>query len=218
MPWQMYTNCIRPYERAPHLLIGTPARLVGQRKKIAEHMDSGVSDAMLICSRDGLRFKRWQEAFIRPETDFESWTDRNTYPAWGMLQTSPEEISLYWCEHNGYPSLRLRRGTIRTDGFVSVHAGCRVGEALTRPITFTGAGLTVNYTTSAAGSIRFELCAPDGAPIPGLTLKDSEILFGNEIEHTVSWQGKTDLQRHADKPLRLRIRLQDADLYSLRFS
>lgn len=210
----MYTNCIRPYERAPHLLIGTPARLITSRKKIPHHMDSGISDTLLICSRDGIYFKRWLEAFIRPGTDPESWTDRNIYTAWGMLQTSPEELSLYWCEQNGYPSLRMRRGTLRTDGFVSIHADAEPGEFLTRPFTFSGSRLTVNYCTSAGGTIMFELCHPDGTPIPGHSLADSEDLYGNEIAHTLHWNRSPDVSHLQGTPLRLRVRLQDADLYS----
>ena len=41
-------------------------------------------------------------------------------PAIGMLQLSDDEISLYWMEHyhQDEPS-RLRRGTVRLDGFAS---------------------------------------------------------------------------------------------------
>lgn len=213
----MYTNCIRPYGRAPHLLIGTPARIIGSRKKVADHPDSGISDTMLICSRDGIYFKRWLEGFIRPGLDPESWTDRNIYTAWGMLQTTPDELSLYWCEQNGYPSLRMRRGTLRTDGFVSIHAGVEPGEFLSRPFTFSGARLDVNYWTSAGGTLLFELCYPDGSPVQGYSFADCEDLYGNEIHHSVMWNSSADVRHLQGQPLRLRVRLQDADLYSLRF-
>ncbi len=96
-------------------------------------------------SRDGITFERWEEGFIRPGFDIECWTGRNNYPAWGMVQTSPEEISLYWTEHYRFKTNRLRRGTVRTDGFVSVHAGAKaVGEILTRPLKFSGNHMVVN--------------------------------------------------------------------------
>ncbi len=214
----MYTNGIRPYFRAPHIYIGLPARFVPSRTKIPEHGTPGISDALLMSSRDGYRFERWNEAFIRPGPEPEVWTDRNNYPALGMVQTSPEEISLYWTEHYRHPTMRLRRGTIRTDGFVSLHSGGEVGEVLTRPLVFTGDQLVVNYQTSAIGWLRFELCEEDGSPIDGFSLVESEQLFGNEIAHTVMWAGDPDVSELAGRPVRLRVRMQDADLYSIRFA
>jgi hypothetical protein len=213
----MYTNCIRPYARAPHLYIGTPARFVTYRTRIEGHSDHGVSDAILMSSRDGTRFERWEQGFIRPGTDPEVWTDRNNYPAWGMVQTSPEELSLYWCEHNGHPGVCLRRGTLRTDGFVSLSAGADVGEMLSRPLRFSGRTLEVNYATSAIGTLRFELCDETGRPFEGFALADSEVVYGNAIAHTVTWRGAiADVGALAGRPVRLRVRLHDADLYSLR--
>jgi hypothetical protein len=103
------------------------------------------------------------------------------------------------------------------DGFVSVHSGGTPGKMLTRPLVFSGNRLSVNYATSAAGSLRFEMCEANGKPIEGFSLEDSEILFGNEIEHTVNWKGNSDLKQLSGKPVCLRVRLHDADLYSVRF-
>ena len=213
----MYTNGIQPYFRAPHIYIGLPARFVPNRTKHPEHPSPGVSDAVLISSRDGLRFERWEEAFIRPAPEPEVWTDRNNYPAWGMIETASGEISVYWTEHYRHPTMRLRRGTIRTDGFVSMQAGGHPGEFITRPLIFSGGRLVVNYATDAIGWIRFELCMPDGTPIDGFTLADSEALFGNEIAHTVAWGDGTELTELAGQPVRLRVRMENADLYSIRF-
>lgn len=214
---EMYTNGIRPYFRAPHIYIGTPARLVPYRKKLESHPHASVSDAMLMTSRDGKVFDRWEEGFIRPGTDPKVWTDRNNYPAWGMVQSAPDEISLYWTEHYRYPTMRIRRGTIRTDGFVSVRAdGDDLGEMLTRPFTFTGNKLVVNYATSAVGMIRFELCDVHGNAIDGFELHNN-MVFGNEIEHPVHWHNDRDLGELAGTPVRLRVQMHDADLYSIRF-
>jgi len=214
----LYTNAVAPYFRAPHLYLGFPCRFVPSRKKVPSHQEDGINDGVLMSSRDGLHFERWIEAFLRPSLDEKTWTDRNNYIAWGPAPTSPEEISLYWTEHYRYPDYYLRRGTIRTDGFASVHAGAQGGEMLTRPMTFTGKRLLVNHETSAAGSLRFELCDEKGEAYPGFAMADSEILFGNEIEHEVKWEGGSDVNALAGKPVRLRVRLKDGDLYSIRFA
>ena len=134
-----------------------------------------------------------------------------------MIPTSETEISLYWVEHYRHDTCRLRRGTIRTDGFVSIHAGAAGGEVLTRPLVFAGSRLLVNYSTSAIGWLRFELCDEAGQPVEGFAMGDSEVLFGDEIEHPVSW-GEGDVGALAGRPVRLRVRLKDADLYSFRFA
>jgi hypothetical protein len=138
--------------------------------------------------------------------------------AWGLVPASPEEISLYWTEHYSFDTCRLRRGTIRTDGFASIHGGAESGEAITRPFIFAGNRLVVNYATSAAGSIHFELQDEAGRPLPGFEMSASEDLFGDEIAHEVRWGSGTDVGSLKGKTIRLRIRLRDADLYSFRFA
>jgi len=216
-PEHLYTNATTAYSRAPQIYLSFPKRFLPDRVKDPKHPDRGLSDGLLMSSRDGVHWDRWPEAFLRPGLDPKNWTDRNMMIAWGLVATSPEEISLYWTEHYSFESCRLRRGTIRTDGFASVRAGAAGGEILTRPFTSSGKRLVVNYSTSAAGSIRFELRDAEGRPLPGFDMAKSELLFGDEIAHEVQWKPSADLATLVGKPVRLRIRLQDADLFSIRF-
>ena len=48
-------------------------------------------------------------------------------------------------------------------------------------------------------------------------MADSEKLYGNEIAHEVKWRDGSDVSSLAGKPVRLRVRLKDADLYSFQF-
>ncbi|MFN2351026.1 MAG: hypothetical protein ABR497_03675 [Kiritimatiellia bacterium] len=132
----LYTNGIHPYEGAPHILIGFPNRIVQHRIKVPGE-PAGVNDVILMSSRDGVLFERWNEGFIRPGPGDENWTNRSYYPTANTVQTSHEELSLYWTEHNHLPTMRLRRGTLRVDGFVSINAGEQAGEMLTRPLIFS---------------------------------------------------------------------------------
>jgi hypothetical protein len=144
-PEHLYTNAITPYVRAPHLFVGFPKRFVPSRRSpINPH--PGISDGVFMSSRDGLRFERWREAFIRPGPQPERWFSRNNMTAWGLLVTKnqvpgmPDELSLYSTEN--YASLdscvRLRRYTLRLDGFVSAHAPMAGGELVTKPLLFRG--------------------------------------------------------------------------------
>ena len=54
--------------------------------------------------------------------------------------------------------------------------------------------------------------------VAGFGLADCPEIYGNEVERAVTWKGDGDLSRLAGQPVRLRIRLKDADLYALRFA
>ncbi len=220
----LYTNQITPYARAPHIYFGFPKRFVPSRR-IPQHSINGVSDGVFMTSRDGRNFNRWTEALVRPGLQKERWVNRNNMTAWGILSTkssipgTPDELSIYSTE--GYysgDSCQIRRFTSRLDGFVSVQAPGKGGEMLTKPIVFDGKQLLINFSTSAAGSVRVEIQDEKGKPIPGFTLADTTTIFGDSIEQVVSWKGGADLAKLSGKPVRLRFVMKDADLYSIRFN
>lgn len=212
----LYTNAIQSYPLAPHLYIGFPARFIRDRRLVADA--SGISDGLFMSSRDGTHFHRWVTPIVRPDIDPEVWTTRNNYPAAGLHMTSPTMMSLYWSEHYRHPTNRLRRGTLRTDGFTCLcETGAAVGEVLTRPFTFSGSNLVVNYSTSVVGSIRFGLCDEQGHDIPGFRMEDSEVLYGNAINQTVRWAGNARVDALAGRPVRLRVRMFDAEWYAFQF-
>jgi len=113
---------------------------------------------------------------------------------------------------------RLRRFTIRVDGFVSANAPLSGGEVITRPLTFTGKRLFINYATGAAGSVRVEIQDASGQAIPGYSLQESEELFGDSLEQPVLWKQGANVSGLEGQAVRLRFVLADADLYSFRFS
>ena len=214
---ELYTNAIVPYFRAPHIYLGFAKRILPARKAVQEHPLSGVSDGVFMSSRDGVRFRRPLEAFLRPGRDRKNWTERNNAIAVGVVPTAADELSLYWIENYRHPSCRLRRGTLRLDGFVSAHAGYQGGELLTHPLRFKGSKLVLNYATSAAGSIRVELQEANGTVIPGYALEQSPELYGDQIGRVFGWQKGSDVSSLVGRLVRLRFVMRDADLYSLRF-
>jgi hypothetical protein len=222
-PEHLYTNAITPYPRAPHIFMGFPGRFLPSRKKLPEHPYPGVSDAVFMTSRDGLNWHRWLEAFVRPGLQRERWWQRNNYTAWGMLTTKaqieglPDELSFYLNEHYYLDGNRLRRFSLRMEGFVSVYAPYSGGEMVTHPLIFRGGELVINYSTSAAGSIRVEVMDENGKPLPELALDDCPEIYGDEIEKKVEWKTRSDLSHLSDKTIRLKFALRDADLYSIRF-
>ena len=196
-----------------------------KRSAVSNREGMAVTDGLFMSSRDGLTFHRWSEAFIRPGLrGADNWVYGDNYQTWGLLETkaaiadAPDEMSLYATEgywvHKGD---RLRRFTIRKDGFVSMHAAFAGGQFTTKPITFQGNRLSLNFSTSAAGTIRVEIRQADGKPIDGFALSDSSEVFGDDLQRTVTWKHGSDMSRLAGKPVRLRFTLSDADLYSFQF-
>lgn len=168
-------------------------------------------------SRDCVNWHRYLDAWIRPGLDELNWTDRNNYPVWGIVRTSPQEWSMYVNEHYRHPGVpvRLRRLSIRPYGFVSIRAGHAGGEMLTRPLALGGSSLSINYSTSAAGCIRVGVLREDGTTIPGYTEDDMEDYYGDDLDARIRWNAG-DLGPLTAHPLRLRFRLRDADIFAIR--
>jgi hypothetical protein len=76
----------------------------------------------------------------------------------------------------------------------------------------------VNGAAKPGGHLQVELQDDGGRPIKGFSLSDCDAFCGDEIEHTVTWNGKSDLGDLAGQTLRLRIVLKDADLFSIQFA
>ena len=215
---QLYTNTARPCPGAEHIYIAFPNRYVQERIKNPDHPYPGVNDALFMSSRDGTHWHRFPEAWVRPGPDELNWTERNNYPAWGIVHTSPTEWSLYISEHYRHAGIfpRLRRLAVRPHGFVSVHASFTGGEMVTKPVTFGGRELRLNYSTSAAGSVRVEVQDEGRQPLPGLALEDMDPIFGDELDAIVQWKNGKDPGSFAGRPVRLRFELKDADLFAFR--
>ncbi|MEO6738932.1 MAG: hypothetical protein ABIP20_01685, partial [Chthoniobacteraceae bacterium] len=77
--------------------------------------------------------------------------------------------------------------------------------------------LALNFSSSAAGSIRVEIQDADGKPLSGFALDDCEETFGDSIERVVAWKNGADVSSLSGRPVRLRFVLKDADLFALRF-
>ncbi len=103
------------------------------------------------------------------------------------------------------------------DGFVAAHAKLSGGELLTKKLIFSGSALQLNFSTSAAGSVRVEIQGADGRAIEGFALDDCQEIYGDALAREVCWKGDSDLSSLAGKPLRLRFALSDADLFAFQF-
>jgi hypothetical protein len=194
------------------------------KRNVVEHPINGISDGILITSRDGVNFTRWGEALIRPGLQDSRWISRNNITSWGIVETPSmlnkdiQNLSIYSSE--GYYEgdyNQLRRFTTRIDGFVSINSPLEIGEFTTKPLTFKGSRLSLNMSTSAAGLIKIEIQSSEGEPLTGFRLENCDPIYGDSINRIVRWNNESEIGELAGKSIKLRIVMKDADIYSLKF-
>jgi hypothetical protein len=227
-PEHFYTSGTHPYFRAPQIYIALAKRFFPtkaalppkQAKTLVANPNYRVasSDSIFMTTRGGNHYDRtFMEAFIRLGPSLEDWVARDNTPALGVVPANAREMFIYRLSHYAQPSSHMARYSLRTDGFVSVNAPYRGGELVTKPFTFSGSKLEINFETSAAGGVQVEIQDENGSPIPGFTLTDCPEMIGDDIDRVISWVGGTDVSRLAGKVVHLHFVMKDADLYSLRF-
>jgi hypothetical protein len=191
---------------------------------------TALTESLFMASHNGVNFKRWNEAFLRPGIERNgTWSYGQQYIGWSILETksclegAPDELSIYANEGlwTG-KGTGLRRYTLRLDGFVSVNAPMSGGGFITKPILFDGKELSINFSTSAYGSVRVEIEDMQGKPIPGFAFEDCPPIFGDAIDRPVYWKNKRDADSSdvgslAGKAVRLKFEIKDGDLYSFHF-
>lgn len=233
----MYTNQVIPYERAPHILIGFPTRYCERkewtpcfdqlpgaaiRQEIiqsakAENREAfTVTSCLFMSSRDTLHWYRWREAFMAPGYEEEyNWVYGDGYPAYNLIDTGEGVYSMYsidWHRAYGKPK-PLNRWEIRKDGFACYSAGADEKVLVTKPLVFEGSRLHLNFSGSAFGYIYVDLLDEDGNPISG----ESFEVFGDTIDREVFFADGSDFAPFAGKPVRIRFRMSDVKLYSMKF-
>jgi len=229
--YQMYASCIVPYYRAPHIYMGMPTRYVARhewndsfdklpRAEERRHRGRGTSitDAFFMSSRDGKKWTRSNEAIFTPGPEQPAnWIYGDCYPCVGMIETPSEVpgadpvLSLYCREnHEDQPDL-LYRYELRVDGFAAKKATLDPQKLVTKPFTFDGSELEINFATSALGYIKFTLRAEDGTAI-----HTSEV-FGDKIDRIVGFEDGS-VADFAGKTVVLEAEMSDASLYSFKFN
>ena len=240
--YALYTNAIEPYFREPSIFVGFPSRYV-QRKSwtpnydrlpSAEkrrwrmgigHSNGGhpryglvLTDCVFIFSRDGQRFFREDEAFMRPGPENpDNWVYGDCYPARTLVRTpSPvggdDELSIFTFDrHWSGQASNLNRYRLRQDGFVSRRATYAGQKVVTRPLVFAGSEMLVNFSTSARGRMFVTVKDETGRSISSVEM------FGDKVDRPVDFASGGKVADFAGRPVVVEFDMSDADLYSFRF-
>ena len=233
----LYTSLVQPYYRAPQILIGFPTRYIERKTwtkcydelcgkehrqkkmKIFEPREGlAITDCIFMASHHGWKFKKYDEAFMRPDEKQESgWVYGSCYPARGIVETPSDlegadpEMSIFaGMNHLDRKPTRFYRYSLRCDGFVSHHAGAVEKMLVTKPFVYDGKDMFANIATSARGYMYFTLKSNDGEVI------ESCEMFGNSIDKKIGFEDGA-VEKLSGKEVVLEVRMLDADIYAIRF-
>jgi hypothetical protein len=204
----------------------------------------GTTDLQLVTSRDHGR--TWARVANRQTwlTHGEEQDDFDRMAYRGFPVEVGDETWFYYfaadgdhlCFHNveGQPTYyrdRVRDGglalaTIRRDGYVSLRAGTTAETLVTKPLIFAGNRLLLNADCQS-GAIHVEVV--DAAPkpltdffgdpaIPELAFDRCQALEKSGVAQEAHWANGASLAARAGKPVRLRFRIRNADLYGFQFA
>jgi hypothetical protein len=101
---------------------------------------------------------------------------------------------------------------LRRDGFASMGAGDKERTLLTRPVTFRGKHLFVNFAAKD-GELRADVLDKDRQIIPGLTRDNCVPVRGDSTRVVVTWR-EADVGRLAGQAVQFRFHLRNVELYA----
>lgn len=234
MDYPLYTNNVALYDRAP-ICVGFPVRYCERpewtanieqmagystKKYATERIEPRTgrvsTDCIFMCSRDGSTFHRYNEAFLTPGYEQEhNWIYGDCYLAYSMIDTGRESYSLYTIDRHfsfGYAK-PLNRYEIRKDGFACAAAGGEEAALVTKPLLYEGGEMHLNFSTSAWGYLYVSVLDENGNALSG----ESVEVFGDTLDRRVVFSDGFGLSNCAGKPVRLRFRMRDAKLFSMKF-
>ena len=239
--YPLYTNCISAYPYDNRYYIGFPTRYVERKEwnanydrlcgkeerkeKCAVNKRYGlaVTDCVFMSSRDNKSWYRFDEATVTPGAEVPSnWIYGNCYPACGGVLESPSrfegepnELSIYirsrvW---NDSKTAEIVRYTYRMDGFASYKAPYDTKILRTKPFTFEGGTLSLNFRTSARGSIYVTVLDELGIPLEGYSSCE---IFGDSVNRIIDFS--KPLGELQGKKIRLDFKMSDCEIYSFNLS
>lgn len=213
-----YNNGVIKYPWAHHAYFMRPS---------AFHHPSDTLEIHLATSRDGIIWRRpggsssW--IGLGPAGSFDS---HQLYITSGIVRVGDE----LWVYYTGFQAGHRRvlikeshyvgkvgRAVLRLDGFVSARGGSQPATLTTKPLRVVGRSLVLNYDAGATGDVRVELRDRNNQPIPGFTLDECKPLLDSQVHGVVSWKEGSGMPGFTTKPLRLHLRIRNADVYAFEF-
>ncbi len=185
------------------------------------HVHTDRCDVQLAFSRNAKHWERPnREAFLYCSDEKGAYDYGNLDPVADPIPMG-DDLWIYYggrsLEHYEEPTDTngsLCLATLRLDGFVSLKAGAKNGELITRPLRLEGEKLYINADASA-GKMRVEILDSETQKaMAPYTLKNCKTITQDNVHCPVTWNRAKNLDAIRGKSVRLRIQMRNADLYS----
>lgn len=206
---ELYTNAARPIPGAEHILLSLPMRFHAYRKKLPKYDHNvygsdGVSDAILMTSRDGVHWDRSvKDAWLSGGLCEREWTQRNFIVSGGIIERN-DSFYFYVEKHYMWDDCGIWVYSVPKYRLMSLYADGEGGSFVTKPLHFESDTISFNYATSAYGYLRVHVRDTNGK-----TVYTSDELYGNELSDTLTIPGL------AGTDGTLFIEMKEAHLYAL---
>jgi len=195
-----------------------------------EERGSGLVEAQLAVSRDGLAWTRYPRPAYVGIGDENGYPMMRSYVGYGLVRRGRQiwqHTATRSSYHDAYAKKApapdvIHRLVQRVDGFVALEAPYTGGTFTTKPLRFSGNRLVLNVDTDATGYAQFGFVDERGTPIPGFSVDDCVYVNGDEIDYEVEWlapggRPTKDLSALAGRTVQLVARLRGTSLYALQF-
>ena len=144
--------------------------------------------------------------------------DRRQLRLASSLVVLPDRILLFYSgsphPHDKRHNYDIGLATLRVDGFVSLAAGEKEGELVTKALRVAGGVLRINAAVQAGGAIRAELLDAGQHPVTGYEAGRCRPFRGDSLAGDLTWTAKRSLPPSPPEGLRLRFLVHKAKLYS----
>ena len=178
----------------------------------------GTGYTVLATSRDGVTWQRYREPFLDRNPERGTWDHAMAWMS-GVLPVGDE----VFCYFGGYArghkvaaatERQIGLARLGRDRYVALVPGGKEGTLLTHRFLVFGTRLTVNAAANR-GTVRVEVQDAEGNVVPGYALADCTPLTEDGLAQPVRWRDRADLSGLKEKPVRLRVAVQRAELYGI---
>ncbi len=212
---------------------------LGLYAEMFQDQGEAETEVYVATSRDGIRWDRtWDRKPFIPRGPAGSFDHGQTESGCSPpLEIGEDMLFYYSASPVGQGEMDAECGVgvcrLRRDRFVGQSAGEQTGFLLTRQFVLDGSALKINCSAlprpylQASDGIRVAIiAAPDfktkettwETAIPGFSLADCDPIVTDNIAHTVTWKGGSDLSRLKGRAVYLRFEMKHADLYTFQIA
>ncbi|MBE6892070.1 MAG: hypothetical protein E7481_08630 [Ruminococcaceae bacterium] len=201
---ELYTNAATTVPGAEHIMVSIPMRFHRSRKKSESIDEVGISDAVLMTSRDGVYWDRMvKDAWLAGGLIEHEWSQRNFITSGGIICRN-DKFYFYVEKNYMWDDDGLWAYSVPKYRLMSAYADGNGGTVTTKQLKFVSDDIFINYKTSAYGYVKLSFVDEQDNVIA-----ETEELYGNELSEKIHVDGLVG------KKGKIKIELCEAHIYAI---